>query len=80
MDRFILCKVRFAGEDKNMTGYMTLKEASEKWGVCARRINTLCVDGRIEGAHKLGNMWVLPTDAEKPKDERIKTGKYIKEK
>lgn len=49
MDRFILCKVRFAGEDKNMTGYMTLKEASEKWGVCARRINTLCVDGRIEG-------------------------------
>ncbi len=40
----------------------------------------LCSEGRIEGASKIGNMWVLPEDAEKPKDERIKTGKYIKEK
>lgn len=61
-----------------MTGFMTLKEASEKWGIGARRINTLCSEGRIEGAQKLGNMWIMPTDAEKPKDERIKTGKYVK--
>lgn len=62
-----------------MVGYMTLREASEKWGIGARRINTLCSEGRIDGAQKIGNMWVLPADAEKPEDERIKTGRYIKE-
>ncbi len=65
---------------KMSTGYMTLKETSEKWGLSTRRINTLCVEGRIQGATKLGNMWIIPEDTQKPKDERIKTGKYIKKK
>ena len=30
--------------------YMTLKEASEKWGVTPRQINYLCAGGRIPGA------------------------------
>ncbi len=60
------------------TGYMTLKETSEKWGIGARRINTLCSEGRIPGATKIGNMWVVPVSARKPKDERIKTGRYVK--
>ena len=58
--------------------YMTLRETSEKWGISTRRINTLCSDGRIPGATKLGNMWVIPRDSMKPKDERIKAGRYIK--
>jgi hypothetical protein len=61
-----------------MAGYMTIKETAEKWGIGARRINTLCSEGRIKGATKIGNMWVIPSVAEKPKDERIKSGKYIK--
>lgn len=61
-----------------MEGYMTIKEASEKWRIGLRRINTLCNEGRIEGASKVGNTWVLPVNAEKPKDERIKSGRYIK--
>lgn len=59
---------------------MTLKETAEKWGISARRINALCVGGRITGATKLGNMWVIPEGAQKPKDERIKSGKFIKKK
>lgn len=62
----------------SMNDYMTLREASEVWGIGARRINTLCVEGRIEGATRIGNMWVLPRNATKPDDARIKTGKYIK--
>lgn len=58
--------------------YMTIKEASEKWNVGVRRINTLCIEGRIEGAHKLGNMWVIPGNTEKLKDERVKSGRYVK--
>lgn len=38
----------------------------------------LCTEGRIEGAFKMGAYWSIPAEAEKPKDERIKTGKYIK--
>lgn len=60
--------------------YMTLKEAAEKWGIGDRRINTLCLEGRIEGASKIGNLWVIPSDTPKPDDSRIKTGKYIKKK
>lgn len=63
-----------------MEGYMTLKEAAEKWGIGDRRINTLCLEGRIEGASKIGNLWVIPKDTPKPDDNRIKSGKYIKKK
>lgn len=55
-----------------MNGYLKLSEISEKWGIKERRINTLCLEGRIEGAIKFGNTWAIPEDAEKPKDERIK--------
>ena len=63
-----------------MEGYMTLKEAAKKWGIGDRRINTLCLEGRIEGASKIGNLWVIPVDMPKPDDNRIKSGKYIKKK
>ena len=63
-----------------MEGYMTLKEAAEKWGIGDRSINTLCLEGRIEGASKIGNLWVIPVDTPKPDDNRIKSGKYIKKK
>ena len=61
-----------------MNGYMTIKDASEKWNIGLRRINTLCNEGRIDGASKVGNVWVIPEDAKKPKDERIKSVKYVK--
>lgn len=39
--------------------YMTLKEASEKWGVTTRWINYLCTAGRIPGAVKMGTVWLI---------------------
>lgn len=63
-----------------MNGYLKISEISKKWGIKERRINTLCLEGRIEGAMKFGNTWAIPENDEKPKDERIKTGKYIKNK
>ena len=63
-----------------MFEYMTVKEAPEKWGLSVRRVQLLCVEGRIEGAIKHASVWAIPKDAEKPKDERIVTGKYIKPK
>ena len=59
-------------------GYLSIKQTSEKWGVSTRRIQVLCSENRIPGAAKIGSYWAIPADAEKPKDERIKSGRYIK--
>lgn len=59
--------------------YMTIKQASEKWNVSARRIQVLCAEGRLDGAVRFGRQWAIPVDGEKPTDARIKTGKYIKD-
>ena len=55
--------------------YMTLKEAAEKWGVTPRRVNYYCAAGRIPGAVKMANIWLIPRDAEKPVDRRLKKSK-----
>ena len=60
--------------------YLSISQVSEKWGLSVRRIQTLCMTGRIPGATKIGSYWAIPADVEKPKDERIRTGKYIKKK
>lgn len=60
--------------------YLSISQVSEKWGLSVRRIQTLCMTVRIPGATKIGSYWAIPADAEKPKDERIRTGKYIKKK
>ena len=60
--------------------YLSIRQTAEKWGISKRRIQVLCTDGRIKGAKKIDSSWVIPADALKPKDERIKSGKYIKEK
>lgn len=52
--------------------YMTLKEASEKWGVSARQINYYCSANRIEGAIKVATIWLIPKSANKPIDKRKK--------
>ena len=59
--------------------YLSIREVAEKWGISKRRIQTLCSEDRISGAVRIGNMWAIPVDAEKPKDERIKSGRYIKD-
>ena len=61
-----------------MEKYLSIRETSEKWGLSIRRIQTLVSNGRIEGATRIGYMWVIPEDAVKPKDLRVKSGKYVK--
>ena len=52
---------------------MTIKETSEKWGVSARQINYYCSSGRISGAVKMGTVWLIPRDSQKPADKRFKS-------
>ena len=63
-----------------MKNMMRVKEAAVLWGITERRITSLCKEGKIEGAKKVGRFWMIPTEAEKPVDNRIKTGIYVKSK
>lgn len=46
--------------------YITVKEAAEKWGVSARRVQILCSQNRIPGTTRFGNRLMIPTDAQYP--------------
>ena len=78
-----MCLVLFEKTNYNEFGgadmdYMTLKEASKIWGVTPRWINYYCSSGRILGAIKMGTIWLIPKNAEKPIDGRTKQGRKLK--
>ena len=52
--------------------YLSTFETAEKWGISHRRVSVLCNEGRA------GSRWIIPENAEKPADARIRSGKYIK--
>ena len=60
--------------------YLSTFETAEKWGISLRRVSVLCNEGRITGAQRAGSRWIIPENAEKPADARIKSGKYVKER
>ena len=49
---------------------MSAKEAANKWGISQRRVAILCSENRIPKAQIKGNMWLIPTNAQKPIDAR----------
>ena len=58
--------------------FLSVRQTSEKWGLSPRRVQILCNQERISGAIKIGYAWVIPADAQKPQDRRVKSGKYMK--
>ena len=53
--------------------FLTVKQASEKWGISDRRIRILCSEGKIPGAYQEGRRWKIPVEAKKPTDGRYKS-------
>ena len=52
--------------------YISVQTAAAKWGISERRIQKLCEENRIPGVIRFSRMWLIPKDAEKPKDGRYK--------
>ena len=52
--------------------FISASQAAEKWNVSQRRVQVLCSENRIEGAFKVGEVWAIPDNAEKPLDCRKK--------
>lgn len=46
--------------------YITVSEASKKWGVTTRRVQMLCNEGKIKGAVRFGPVWKIPSTAVLP--------------
>lgn len=58
--------------------YLSIKQTAEKWGITVRRVQSLCSEGRIPGASKIGSYWAIPADAKKPEDARANNGRHMK--
>ena len=43
-----------------------------QWGISPRRVQIYCDEGRIEGAFKYGQYWLIPKDAQKPPEKERK--------
>lgn len=54
-----------------MLSFISAKEAAKKWNISQRRVSVLASENRINGAMMVGNMWIIPSNAEKPLDKRI---------
>lgn len=59
-----------------IAGYITVKEAAQKWGINTRTVQTMCNDGRIKSAVKFGKAWAISENEDKPIDKRITSGQY----
>lgn len=52
--------------------YISVGETAEKWGVSLRQVQRLLAANRIPHAKKHGRAWMIPADAAKPDDPRLK--------
>ena len=55
--------------------YLNITETAEKWGISPRRLQTLCANGKVEGATRFGKVWMIPKNTQKPVDGRTKASK-----
>ena len=55
-----------------MVNYISVKDAAKKWAISERRVQKLCEGNRIEGVIRFGHSWMIPKDAKKPADLRMK--------
>ena len=62
-----------------MIGYVQADEIARLWNVSKRQVQTLCKEGRIDGAIKFGNTWAIPENAVKPtRTGKLKPGRKPK--
>ena len=62
-----------------MNGYITAKEAAERWKVSDRQVQFWCKTGMINGVAKFGTSWAIPETTAKPtRTKNLKPGRKPK--
>jgi Fic family protein len=59
--------------------YITIKEASAKWGITERSVRRYCVEGQVTGAIMVNKHFKIPADAEKPNKKNVEKIRKHKE-
>ncbi len=57
--------------------YLSARETAEKWNISEKRVRVLCRENRIAGAVQSGRSWLIPSDAVKPADARLKKAESL---
>ena len=55
--------------------YLKIEDMAKLWEISPRRLQTLCAEGRVDGAVRFGRAWMIPVDAHRPVDGRSKAGR-----
>jgi len=50
--------------------YLSTKDIAKKWAITARQVQQLCADGRVSGVKRIGRIWLIHVDVQKPEDLR----------
>ncbi len=58
-----------------MEGYYTVTQYSKMTGKDVGNIRRMLIKGLLKG-EKVGNQWLIPSDAIYPEDRRVRTGRY----
>lgn len=54
--------------------FKSISDFAEQWGISPRTVRNMCAKRKIPGAEKIGRDWIIPANAERPKDGRITSG------
>ena len=50
--------------------FVSAKDKAEEWNISIRRVQKFCEEGRIDGVERLGKIWLIPKNAQRPADLR----------
>lgn len=59
--------------------YLKVTQIAEKWGISSRRVRKLCSEEKITGVIKKGSIYLIPENAQKPRDGRRNLLKLLNE-
>ena len=51
--------------------YLKVSQVAEKWGISSRWVRQLCAEGRIGGVVRRGKLYLIPSNALQPADNRM---------
>jgi hypothetical protein len=60
--------------------WITPGQAAERWRITERQVQSLCSQGKVANAVRIGRVWLIPRDTSKPLDGRTKAAKHVKNK
>ena len=54
--------------------YISVKQASVKFGISVEQVLALCEQGKFKNSQKVDDFWIIPENAEKPTNDKRKAG------